>query len=147
MLCGLLPSSSGSMQLARESGGFRSVGVRRQIGYMSQRFSLYDDLTIQENLEFFAGVYGVPENEQQEKIRWVLAFAGLENQQHQITGSLPGAWKKRVAFGAATMHGPGILFLDEPTTALNPPAPPPSPTIFNSLPYPPPPLQPPPPHP
>src|SRR5260370_17707248 len=57
MLCGLLPSSSGSMQLARESGGFRSVGVRRQIGYMSQKFSLYDDLTIQENLEFFAGLY------------------------------------------------------------------------------------------
>ena len=120
MLCGLLPSSSGSMQLARESGGFRSVGVRRQIGYMSQRFSLYDDLTIQENLEFFAGVYGVPENEQQEKIRWVLAFAGLENQQHQITGSLPGGWKQRVAFGAAIMHEPGILFLDEPTSGVDP---------------------------
>jgi ABC-2 type transport system ATP-binding protein len=108
------------MQLAGEHGAFRSVDIRRQIGYMSQKFSLYDDLTIQENLEFFAGVYGVPESEQQEKIRWVLEFSGLEGQQHKITGSLPGGWKQRVAFGAATMHEPGILFLDEPTSGVDP---------------------------
>jgi ABC-2 type transport system ATP-binding protein len=120
MLCGLLPSSAGSMQLAGEHGGFRSVPIRRQIGYMSQKFSLYDDLTIQENLEFFAGVYGVPESEQEEKIRWVLEFSGLEDQQNKITGSLPGGWKQRVAFGAATMHEPGILFLDEPTSGVDP---------------------------
>lgn len=120
MLCGLLSPTSGSMQLAGESSGFRSVAVRRQIGYMSQKFSLYDDLTIQENLEFFAGVYGVPESERQEKIRWVLSFSNLENQQHQVTGSLPGGWKQRVAFGAATMHEPRILFLDEPTSGVDP---------------------------
>jgi ABC-2 type transport system ATP-binding protein len=120
MLCGLLPSSSGAMQLAGERGGFRSLAVRRQIGYMSQKFSLYDDLSIQENLEFFAGVYGVPEDERQEKIRWVLAFSGLENEQHRVTGSLPGGWKQRVAFGAAIMHEPGILFLDEPTSGVDP---------------------------
>jgi ABC-2 type transport system ATP-binding protein len=120
MLCGLLPSSAGSMQLAGEHGGFRSVAIRRQIGYMSQKFSLYDDLTVQENLEFFAGVYGVPEIEQEEKIRWVLEFSGLEGQQDKITGSLPGGWKQRVAFGAASMHEPGILFLDEPTSGVDP---------------------------
>jgi len=120
MLCGLLPPSCGAMQLAGEHGGFRSVPVRRQIGYMSQKFSLYDDLTIQENLEFFAGVYGVPEVEQAEKVRWVLEFSGLENQQNRITASLPGGWKQRVAFGAATMHEPGILFLDEPTSGVDP---------------------------
>ena len=120
MLCGLLPSSAGTMQLAGEHGGFRSVPIRRQIGYMSQKFSLYDDLTIRENLEFFAGVYGVPESEHEEKIRWVLEFSGLEGQQEKITGSLPGGWKQRVAFGAATMHEPGILFLDEPTSGVDP---------------------------
>lgn len=120
MLCGLVAPSSGSMQLAGESSGFRSESVRRSIGYMSQKFSLYEDLTIQENLEFFAGVYGVPANEREEKIRWVLSFSDLENQQNQITGSLPGGWKQRVAFGAATMHEPPILFLDEPTSGVDP---------------------------
>jgi ABC-2 type transport system ATP-binding protein len=120
MLCGLLPPSCGAMQLAGEHGEFRSVPIRRQIGYMSQKFSLYDDLTIQENLEFFAGVYGVPESEHEEKIRWVLEFSGLEGQQNRVTGSLPGGWKQRVAFGAATMHEPGILFLDEPTSGVDP---------------------------
>lgn len=120
MLCGLLAPTSGSMQLAGESSGFRSVAVRRQIGYMSQKFSLYDDLTIQENLEFFAGVYGVPEKEREEKIRWVLSFSNLENQQNQLTGSLPGGWKQRVAFGAAIMHEPRIVFLDEPTSGVDP---------------------------
>lgn len=120
MLCGLLAPTSGAMHLAGETSGFRSEAVRRQIGYMSQKFSLYDDLTIQENLEFFAGVYGVPENEREEKIRWVLSFSNLENQQHQITGSLPGGWKQRVAFGAAIMHEPRILFLDEPTSGVDP---------------------------
>ena len=84
---------------------------------MSQKFSLYDDLTIEENLDFFAGVYGVPEEELAEKKRWVLDFAGLEGKEHQVTGSLPGGWKQRVAFGAAIMHEPSVLFLDEPTPA------------------------------
>ena len=94
--------------------------MRQRIGYMSQKFSLYDDLTIQENLEFFAGVYGVPEDERDEKMRWVLSFSGLEGKQDQITGSLPGGWKQRVAFGAAIMHEPSVLFLDEPTSGVDP---------------------------
>jgi ABC-2 type transport system ATP-binding protein len=120
MLCGLLEASTGKMQLAGETNAFRSTDVRQQIGYMSQKFSLYDDLTIAENLDFFGGVYGVPEEELKEKERWVLDFSGLEGKEQQITGSLPGGWKQRVAFGSAIMHEPGIVFLDEPTSGVDP---------------------------
>jgi ABC-2 type transport system ATP-binding protein len=87
---------------------------------MSQKFSLYDDLTIRENLRFFAGVYGVPAGERDEKTRWVLSFAGLEGKQDELTGRLPGGWKQRVAFGTAIMHEPSVLFLDEPTSGVDP---------------------------
>jgi ABC-2 type transport system ATP-binding protein len=87
---------------------------------MSQKFSLYDDLTIEENLEFFAGVYAVPPDEINAKKNWVLEFAGLKNKERQITGSLPGGWKQRVAFGAAILHEPSVLFLDEPTSGVDP---------------------------
>ena len=120
MLCGLVDATEGHIQLVGESVDLRSAEVRQQIGYMSQKFSLYNDLSIQENLEFFAGVYGVPENEREEKSRWVLSFSGLEDKQNQITGSLPGGWKQRVAFGAAIMHEPPVLFLDEPTSGVDP---------------------------
>jgi ABC-2 type transport system ATP-binding protein len=120
MLCGLLDATRGTIELAGTGGNLRSEGVRQRIGYMSQKFSLYDDMTIRENLEFFAGVYGVPEREREEKIRWVLSFSGLQGKQDQITGSLPGGWKQRVAFGAAIMHEPDILFLDEPTSGVDP---------------------------
>ena len=120
MLCGLLDPTSGTMELAGTGGNLRSESVRERIGYMSQKFSLYDDLTIRQNLDFFAGVYGVPQQEREEKIRWVLSFSGLEGRQDQITGSLPGGWKQRVAFGAAIMHEPDILFLDEPTSGVDP---------------------------
>jgi ABC-2 type transport system ATP-binding protein len=120
MLCGLLEPSAGEMQLTGERGNLRSQDVRQQIGYMSQKFSLYNDLTVRENLDFFAGVYGVPKQEREEKIRWVLSFSGLEGKQEQITGSLPGGWKQRVAFGASIMHEPSVLFLDEPTSGVDP---------------------------
>jgi ABC-2 type transport system ATP-binding protein len=120
MLCGLLDPTSGTMELGGTSGNLRSEAVRKRIGYMSQKFSLYDDLTIRENLNFFAGVYGVPDQDREEMIRWVLSFSGLQGKQDQITGSLPGGWKQRVAFGAAIMHEPDILFLDEPTSGVDP---------------------------
>jgi ABC-2 type transport system ATP-binding protein len=120
MLCGLLEASTGNMQLAGGRGAFRSTEIRQQIGYMSQKFSLYDDLSIAENLDFFGGVYGVPAEELKEKERWVLEFSGLEGKENQVTGSLPGGWKQRVAFGSAIMHEPGIVFLDEPTSGVDP---------------------------
>jgi ABC-2 type transport system ATP-binding protein len=120
MLCGLLEATTGSMQLAGGRGAFRSTEIRQQIGYMSQKFSLYDDLTIAENLDFFGGVYGVPPQQLKEKEQWVLEFSGLEGKEQQITRSLPGGWKQRVAFGSAIMHEPGIVFLDEPTSGVDP---------------------------
>ncbi len=120
MLCGLLKPTSGEMELAGERGKLQSPAVRERIGYMSQKFSLYDDLSIRENLEFFAGVYGIPEGERKEKQAWVLAFSSLEGREEMTTGTLPGGWKQRVAFGAAISHEPGILFLDEPTSGVDP---------------------------
>ena len=120
MLCGLLDQTAGSVSLAGVDRNIRTSEVRNRVGYMSQKFSLYDDLPVDENLEFFAGVYGVPENERADKIAWVLSFAGLEQQAHQLVGSLPGGWKQRVAFGAAIMHEPTVLFLDEPTSGVDP---------------------------
>lgn len=119
MLCGLLEPSQGQIALAGERD-LRSPSVRKRIGYMSQKFSLYDDLSIRDNLDFFAGVYGVPEGERDEKRRWVLSFSGLEGKESQTTGSLPGGWKQRVAFGSAIMHEPNVLFLDEPTSGVDP---------------------------
>ena len=120
MLCGLLGPTTGTMELAGEKGSLRSRAVRERIGYMSQKFSLYDDLTIGENLDFFAGVYGVAKTEIEDKKRWVLAFSGLEGKEDLITGSLPGGWKQRVAFGASILHEPTVLFLDEPTSGVDP---------------------------
>ncbi len=120
MLCGLIEATSGEMTLADEKGGFRSSFVRQRIGYMSQKFSLYDDLTIGENLDFFAGVYGIPRPDREAKKQWVLEFAELDGKADQMVGSLPGGWKQRVAFGAAIMHEPSVLFLDEPTSGVDP---------------------------
>jgi ABC-2 type transport system ATP-binding protein len=120
MLCGLLDPTRGGVRLAGETRDIRASDVRERVGYMSQRFSLYDDLSVEENLEFFAGVYGVAEHEQAEKMRWVLEFAALEGKAQQLVGSLPGGWKQRVAFGASIMHEPTVLFLDEPTSGVDP---------------------------
>jgi ABC-2 type transport system ATP-binding protein len=120
MLCGLIAPSSGEMQLADEHGSLRSSFVRQRVGYMSQKFSLYDDLTIDQNLDFFAGVYQVPAEQRNEKKKWVLEFSGLEGLGAMVTGALPGGWKQRVAFGAAIMHEPSVLFLDEPTSGVDP---------------------------
>jgi ABC-2 type transport system ATP-binding protein len=120
MLCGLLEPTSGDVQLAGDRRDVRSQEVRQRVGYMSQKFSLYDDLPIASNLQFFAGVYGVPPEERAEKISWVLSFAGLTGKENQLIGSLPTGWKQRVAFGAAIMHEPSVLFLDEPTSGVDP---------------------------
>jgi ABC-2 type transport system ATP-binding protein len=120
MLCGLLDPSRGVTELAGARKNLRAPKVRQQVGYMSQKFSLYEDMTVAENLAFFAGVYGVPDDERDEKVQWVLAFAGLEQESDRLVASLPGGWKQRVAFGAAIMHEPGVLFLDEPTSGVDP---------------------------
>ncbi|KAF3889695.1 MULTISPECIES: ATP-binding cassette domain-containing protein [Nostocales] len=120
MLCGFLPASSGKVSLAGEIGQLRSTTVRQKIGYMSQKFTLYDDLTIGQNLEFYCGVYGVPRRYRQAKKNWVLQISDLVGQEEKLTRDLPGGWKQRVAFGAAVMHEPKVLFLDEPTSGVDP---------------------------
>ncbi|HVQ63230.1 MAG TPA: ABC transporter ATP-binding protein, partial [Terriglobia bacterium] len=90
------------------------------IGYMSQKFSLYDDLTIGENLDFYARLYGVDESVREERKKWVLEAAELSGEAGMLTKSLPGGWKQRVAFGAAVMHEPEAIFLDEPTSGVDP---------------------------
>jgi ABC-2 type transport system ATP-binding protein len=120
MLCGLIEPTAGEGSLAGEVGSLRSSTVRQRVGYMSQKFSLYDDLTIDENLDFFAGVYSVPPQERAEKKKWVLSFSGLQTREDVLTASLPGGWKQRVAFGSAVMHEPSVLFLDEPTSGVDP---------------------------
>jgi ABC-2 type transport system ATP-binding protein len=120
MLCGLLGVSGGEISLGGETGNLRSTELRKRIGYMSQKFTLYDDLTILQNLEFYSGVYGVPRKLRSQKIDWVISTCGLEGQEQMLTGKLPGGWKQRVAFGASVMHEPDILFLDEPTSGVDP---------------------------
>ncbi|MBU6451704.1 MAG: ABC transporter ATP-binding protein [Cyanobacteria bacterium REEB67] len=120
MLCGLLTPSHGEMTLAGAKSDLRSSKLRKRIGYMSQKFTLYEDLSIKQNLEFYCGVYEVPRRERQEKMDWVLETCGLKGQEELLTGSLPGGWKQRLSFGASVMHQPEILFLDEPTSGCDP---------------------------
>ena len=120
MLCGLLEATSGKMILAGQSQNLRSSALRKRIGYMSQKFTLYDDLSILQNLEFYCGVYEVPQHLRQQKISWVLETCGLIGKENMLTGKLPGGWKQRVSFGASVMHEPEILFLDEPTSGVDP---------------------------
>jgi drug efflux transport system ATP-binding protein len=120
IICGLLDPSSGSVTLLGKSKGLRAAAVRSRIGYMSQKFSLYDDLTIGENLDFYARLYGVDESVRQERKKWVLESAELSEEAGMLTKSLPGGWKQRVAFGAAVMHEPEAIFLDEPTSGVDP---------------------------
>lgn len=120
MLCGLIPASSGKVMLVGETGQLRSAAVRQKIGYMSQKFTLYDDLTIEENLEFYCGVYGIPRRDRRAKKNWVLQITDLTDKGDKLTRDLPGGWKQRVAFGAAVMHEPQVLFLDEPTSGVDP---------------------------
>jgi ABC-2 type transport system ATP-binding protein len=120
MLCGLLTPTHGSMTLAGAKSDLRSSNLRKRIGYMSQKFTLYDDLSIKENLEFYCGVYEVARKEQEEKMNWVLETCGLTGQENLLTRSLPGGWKQRLSFGASVMHQPEILFLDEPTSGVDP---------------------------
>ena len=120
ILCGLLSASSGTVSLVGETGQLRSAAVRQKIGYMSQKFTLYDDLTIGQNLEFYCGVYSIPRRDRRAKKNWVLQMSDLVGQEDRLTRDLPGGWKQRVAFGAAVMHEPKVVFLDEPTSGVDP---------------------------
>jgi len=120
MLCGLLSPSSGSATVAGFAVGAESEQIRRNIGYMSQKFSLYDDLTVEENIDFFGGLYGVRGARLADRREFAIAMAGLEQKRREMTGMLAGGWKQRLALGCAILHEPPVLFLDEPTSGVDP---------------------------
>ena len=120
MLCGLLRPTSGRALVAGYDVTRTPESVRQNIGYMSQKFSLYGDLTVMENLRLFAGLYSVPPAALAERIEWTLAMANLKGKENLLTGPLPGGWKQRLALGCAVLHQPPILFLDEPTSGVDP---------------------------
>jgi len=120
MLCGLLTPTAGSARVGGLDVSTQAETIKRNIGYMSQRFSLYDDLTVEENIDFFSGVYGVINGPRKERKAWVLKMAQLEDRRGSLTRLLSGGWKQRLALGCAILHEPPILFLDEPTSGVDP---------------------------
>ena len=120
ILCGLLGPTSGKATVSGFDVATEPEQVKRSIGYMSQKFSLYGDLTVEENLDFFAGIYGVPKEKRAHRKQFAVDMAGLENRRGELTASLPGGWKQRLALGCAILHEPPILFLDEPTSGVDP---------------------------
>ena len=120
MLCGLLRPSAGTARILDIDVVRNPEGVKRHIGYMSQKFSLYDDLTVRENLEFYAGVYDLSPEEQKRRLAEIVHMAGLEGRTESITADLSGGWRQRLALGCALVHRPPLLFLDEPTSGVDP---------------------------
>lgn len=120
ILCGLLAPSSGKASVGGYDVATQPEEIRQNIGYMSQKFSLYDDLTVEENIEFFGGVYGVAQKELPARRDYVLKMAELEDKRKTMTRLLSGGWKQRLALGCAILHEPPILFLDEPTSGVDP---------------------------
>ncbi len=122
MLCGLLRPTDGEAWVAGLSVGPDAEAVKARVGYMPQRFSLYGDLTVAENLDFFAGVYRLPRRERRRRVAETLARVGLTDRRAVLTDHLSGGLKQRLALGCAMVHGPAILFLDEPTAGADPPS-------------------------
>ena len=120
MLIGILEPTSGDALVSGYSIKNQSDLVKKNIGYMSQKFSLYNDLTVVENIRFFAGIYGLDGKKCEERKKWVLKVANLENMENVMTSSLPGGIKQRLALGTAVIHEPKIVFLDEPTSGVDP---------------------------
>ena len=120
MLTGLLAPTSGEGRVAGHDIRRERAALKRSIGYMSQRFSLYGDLTVAENIELFAGLYGVTGDRFEQRRAWILEMSELEGAQDHVTDSLPLGWKQRLALGCALVHEPPILFLDEPTSGVDP---------------------------
>jgi ABC-2 type transport system ATP-binding protein len=122
MLCGLLEPSEGWATVAGIDVAKAPEQVKQHIGYMSQRFGLYEDLTVAENLQFYAGIYGLSAGAVTDRLAAVIAFIGLGERLRQLVGQLSGGWKQRLALACALIHQPPVLFLDEPTAGVDPAA-------------------------
>jgi ABC-2 type transport system ATP-binding protein len=120
MLCGTIESSGGSAKIMGYNIDTEAEKVRLNIGYMSQKFSLFQDLTVDENLRFYAGIYGLTDEKFAERRKYILRMADLEGREDELTGNLSVGWKQRLALGCATIHEPKLIFLDEPTSGVDP---------------------------
>ena len=120
MLCGILDPTSGGGRVVGFDIRTQAEKIKERIGYMTQRFSLYEDLTVEENLRFYAGIYGVSRAGRRARVEQVLQATGLGKRRKQLAGTLSGGWKQRVALASATIHEPPLLFLDEPTAGVDP---------------------------
>jgi ABC-2 type transport system ATP-binding protein len=120
MLCGLSTPSSGNAAIAGFDIYKQSESIKKNIGYMSQKFSLYEDLTVIENINFFGGIYGMSDKQLNEKRENLIETLGLKNEAKKLVGSLPLGWKQKLAFSVAIFHEPKIVFLDEPTGGVDP---------------------------
>jgi ABC-2 type transport system ATP-binding protein len=120
MLCGILRPSGGSGTVAGFDIGAQPEQIKANIGYMSQKFSLYQDLTVEENIDFYSGIYCIPPAKKRQRKEWVIEMSGLAGHRRSPTAILSGGWKQRLALGCAILHEPPILFLDEPTSGVDP---------------------------
>jgi ABC-2 type transport system ATP-binding protein len=120
MLCGLLKPTGGTALVGGVDVSLDPEGVKRRIGYMSQKFSLYELLTVDQNIRFFGGIYGLSGDRLESRRTFVLEMAGLDGRENTLTRDLPGGWRQRLALGCAILHEPKIVFLDEPTGGVDP---------------------------
>lgn len=120
MLCGILKPSSGSGHVAGFDVATQAEQIKENIGYMSQKFSLYEDLTVEENIAFYGGIYRLPAKQLDERAEWVIEMAGLSERRRSKAGELSAGWRQRLALGCALLHKPPIIFLDEPTAGVDP---------------------------
>jgi len=120
MLCGIITPTSGYGRVAGHDIFSEAEKIKQSIGYMSQKFSLYEDMTPFENIRFYLGIYNVPENQWRGRTEWVLEMARLKDVGHRLTRELPPGWRQRLALGCALLHHPDVLFLDEPTSGVDP---------------------------
>lgn len=120
MLCGLLKPTAGRGFVGEHDIMTEFEEIKKNIGYMSQKFSLYDDLTVEENIDFFSGIYRVSKNRKRERKEWAIGMAGLKDKRGALTRTLPGGFKQRLALGCAVLHEPPVIFLDEPTSGVDP---------------------------
>ncbi len=120
ILCGLLLPSSGEAKVAGFDVYKENEKIKKNIGYMSQKFSLYENLTVKENIEFFGGIYGLTKTELKDKGNDLLKRLGMEKESYKLVGSLPLGWKQKISFSTAILHQPKIVFLDEPTGGVDP---------------------------
>ena len=120
MLCGILKPTAGRGTVAGFDIRTQPEQIKANIGYMSQKFSLYQDLTVEENIDFYSGIYRIPPEKKRERKEWVIEMSGLAEHRHHLTSILSGGWKQRLALGCAILHEPPIVFLDEPTSGVDP---------------------------